>query len=154
MYVSTTIVKSFQSKHDKAHTRHIFPRWLTVLYGGACIFLIPWTILLAYILPQHYVSNHWNIAWAGFDVFEIIFFGLTAILAVKKTSWAALSASVLGTLLITDAWFSILTARTGRSEHKAIIQAIAIELPLSLLSYALALRVFKDIKSLAPPTKL
>jgi hypothetical protein len=134
--------------------RYVFPRWLMAVYGGACVFLIPWTIILAYLLPRHYIANHWDIAWTGFDIFEIFFFGLTAILVLKKTSWSALSATVLGTLLITDAWFSILTARAGRAQDKAVAHAVLIELPLALLSYSLAYRIFKHISSTESPTKI
>ncbi|HET9174645.1 MAG TPA: hypothetical protein VFN56_05215, partial [Candidatus Saccharimonadales bacterium] len=110
-------------RYDDKHLEKVFPKWLPRLYGAACICLIPWTIFLAVKLPPHYQSHHWDAAWTGFDVFLIIAFALTAWLAVKKSSWTALTATALGTILIMDAWFDILTAKPGKAQHEAIAES-------------------------------
>ena len=126
--------------------KHIFPAWLTIIYGTACGFLIPWTIFLGFALPPHYVSHHWDIAWTGFDIFETLLFAVTAFLAIKRSSWTAISASMLGTVILFDTWFDILTASPGRDQHTAVVEALFIELPLAVLSFVLAYRIFSFIR--------
>lgn len=133
-------------RYNDKHLRRVFPGWVPIIYGLACLVLIPWTILLGYLLPPVYVSHHWDVAWAGFDVFEALLFALTAILAVKKSSWTALSAAMLGTVLLIDAWFDVLTARSGMDQYKAIVEALFVELPLAVISYALSHRIFNDAR--------
>jgi len=125
---------------------HVFPDWYSILYGTCCGFLIPWTIFLAYALPQRYVSGHWSIAWVGFDCFEIILFAITALLAIHHSTWTAITSVMLGTTLIIDAWFDILTARTMKTEREAIIEAIVIEVPIAILSFVLTYRVFNYVR--------
>ena len=132
-------------KYDDKHLKHIFPYWLPVLYGGACFVLIPWTVVLGFLLPPNYVSQHWDVAWTGFDTFLVLSFAATAFLAIKKSSWTALSATMLGTLLLVDVWFDVLTSKAGHDSRLAGIQAIA-EVTLAALSYILSLRIFSDVR--------
>lgn len=132
-------------RYDDKHLNRIFPHWVPLLYGAACLVLIPWTVWLAYLLPPRYQSHHWDIAWTGFDIFLVVTFALTAWLAVKKSSWTALSATILGTVLLTDAWFDVLTAKPGREQRDALIESV-IELVLATLSYALAHRIFNEVR--------
>ena len=37
--------------------------------------LIPWIVYLALSLPSRQVSSHYDVAWVGFDVFELIALG-------------------------------------------------------------------------------
>lgn len=133
-------------RYDDKQLRHVFPVWLTLIYGVACGFLIPWTIFLSYVLPPHYVSGHWDVAWAGFDIFEALLFALTALLAIRRSSWTALSASMLGAILLIDAWFDVLTSKSGQDQHTAILEALFVELPLAVLSFALAHRSFNYVR--------
>ena len=122
----------------------IFPSWAAVFYAAACGFLVPWTLFLGSILPTHYVSDHWDIVWAGFDIFEAILFASTAILVVRRSSWAAFSSIMLGTALIIDAWFDLLTARSSKDFKSAIVSAF-LEIPLALVSFLLAQRIFSHL---------
>jgi hypothetical protein len=143
--VGATKNKRLRNYNDR-HLKKVFPSWLPILYGSACVILIPWTAFLAYELPPRYVSHHWDVAWAGFDIAMAGLFALTALLAIKKSSWAALSAVMLSTILVTDAWFDVLTSRPGRQEHLAMAEAVFIELPLAILSFALAHRIFNHVR--------
>jgi hypothetical protein len=138
--------KSSRGKYNDQHLRKVFPAWLPLLYGTACGVLIPWTIYLSYLLPPRYVSHHWDIAWTGFDIFEIILFAMTAVLAVKRSSWTALSAAMLGTVLLMDSWFDVLTANPGREQMQALMDALIIEVPIALISFALAHRIFNEAR--------
>ena len=122
-----------------------FPEWVPLLYGFACLILIPWTIFLAYLLPRKYVSRNWDVAWVGFDIFEIVLFALTAILVVKRSIWTALTSAMLAMVIIIDAWFDILTSKPGRPQFRSVLEAIIIELPLAIISLYLAIVIFKNL---------
>ena len=136
---------SKDNPYNDDRLRRIFPNWYTILYAVVCGFLIPWTILLAYILPPHYVSHHWDIAWVGFDAFEVILFAITSYLAFTRSTWTALTSAMLGTTLLTDAWFDVLTSRTAHAFTTSIIQAV-FEVTFAVLSYILAFRVFNYVR--------
>ena len=138
--------EALKDRYNDQNLKHIFPGWYPIFYGAACAFLIPWTIILGYALPPRYVSSHWDIAWAGFDSLEIVLFALTAVLAVKHSSWMALSSAMLGTVLLIDGWFDVLTARTSKDIHVAIFEALVLELPLAILSFVLSHRIFNYVR--------
>ena len=137
-----------ESSYNDKQLQHIFPNWYTILYAVVCGFLIPWTILLAYILPPHYVSHHWDIAWVGFDAFEVILFALTSYLAFTRSTWTAVTSAMLGTTLLTDAWFDVLTSRTDRAFTTSVVEAF-FEVTLAILSFILAYRVFNYVRKKA-----
>lgn len=120
----------------------IFPNWVPYFYGLLCAVLIPWTIILAYLLPPKYISHNWDIAWTGFDIFMIILFAATAYLAIIKSSYTAISSAMLGTVLLTDAWFDILTSKPGIPQTRSIMEALIIELPLVIISFWLSHKIF------------
>ncbi len=127
---------------SKRTIHNIFPSWVPYFYGFLCATLIPWTIILAYLLPPKYISHNWDIAWTGFDVFMIILFASTAYLAILKSSYTAISSAMLGTVLLTDAWFDILTSKPGLSQTRSIMEALIIELPLVIISFWLSHKIF------------
>ncbi len=133
-------------RYDDRQLKHVFPNWYILIYGAAVGFLIPWTILLSLVLPPHYVSQHWDIAWVGFDSFEILLFALSAVLVLRRSTWAALTSVMLGTTLLIDAWFDIMTTRSHRSLSAAIIEAFVLEIPLAIVSFMVAHRIFNYIR--------
>jgi hypothetical protein len=139
---SHKLTNSFKERH----LEKMFPSWYTILYGAACGFLIPWTIAIAIILPPHYVSNHWDTAWVGFDAFQCLLFAVTAYLTFRHSIWTALTSAMLGTALVIDAWFDIMTARTTKDIRSAIIEAVIVEIPLALISFYLSQRVLNEIR--------
>jgi hypothetical protein len=130
----------------KAKLNNIFPSWVILVYGACCGFLIPWTIFLGEKLPIVYVSTHWDIAWTGLDIMTSILFALTAFFAVKKSSWIAISCSMLAMILVIDVWFDVLTSKPGFDQNAAILEAAIIEIPLSILSMMIAIKIFKSLR--------
>jgi len=122
-----------------------FNQKVTIFYFILAILLIPWTIFLAYVLPIHYNSHHWTLTWVGFDVFEIILFLSTAVLAFKKSSLTAISSAMLGTVLLLDAWFDTLTARPGKPAIKSLLDAILVEIPLALISFYISKKIWNNL---------
>jgi hypothetical protein len=123
--------------------------------------LIPWTIYLGLTLPDRQLSPHYNIAWVGFDVLELIALGATGYFALRGSRYLALTSAAAATLLVVDAWFDIMTSPRDQI-MQAIVLAVLVELPLAAvcgwLSYhtehlcdrRIVLVVGRDVQDLAP----
>src|SRR4051812_17715367 len=44
--------------------------WLLLIVGGVAVALLPWSAYLSATLPSEHLANHWDVAWAGLDLFE------------------------------------------------------------------------------------
>jgi len=123
-------------------------RWrrplLTLLVAVTGI-LVPWTVLLAFTLPSHYVVVHWAVVWIGLDVAEFALLAGTAYLAFRCRPQAALLAWVAATVLCCDAFFDVATASTRVDVTASIVSALIIELPLAGLLFALGWRFFRRV---------
>jgi hypothetical protein len=114
---------------------------LTLMVGGA-IALIPWTIYLAFTLPENYVAHNWPATWIGFDCVLIAFMTATAVLGWLRRQLVLLAAFTTGVLLICDAWFDIMTA--GPSQLRASVLTAALgNLPLAVVMITGAVRIIR-----------
>jgi hypothetical protein len=115
-------------------------RWLAILAFGACVAMVPWTVMLANSLPDRYVTLHWSITWVGFDSLLMLSFAVTGLATWRhhRARWAA--ALVTATLLACDAWFDVSTASTVPDVIGSAVTAVAGELPLAALLLFLAHR--------------
>jgi hypothetical protein len=105
-------------------------RWVGPAFALFSAALIPWIVYLGLTLPAREVSHHYNVAWVGFDVLELVALGATGYFALRHSRYLALTSAAAATLLVVDAWFDILTS--PRHEiMQAIASAIFIELPLA-----------------------
>ncbi|MGW7003528.1 hypothetical protein ACWGCW_12035 [Streptomyces sp. NPDC054933] len=115
------------------------PRWTGPVYLVLSAVLLPWIVYLALTLPQRQLSDHYRMAWVGFDVFLLGQLARTGLYALRErwrtkvTHHAASSA----TLLCVDAWFDTTTS-TSHDRPLAITLALLIELPLAALCWWLA----------------
>jgi hypothetical protein len=105
-------------------------RWAGPAFVACSIALIPWTIYLGVSLPSRQLSPHYNIAWAGFDVLELIALGSTGYFALRRSRYLAITAAAAATLLVVDAWFDIMTS-PRHQVAQAIVLATVVELPLA-----------------------
>jgi hypothetical protein len=115
--------------------------WTAVLALGACAAMVPWTVMLAYTLPERYTAHHWSITWVGFDLLLGASFAVTAgaaLLGRRRAIWAA--TLVTATLLTCDAWFDITTASSPSSLMSSILTGAAGNLPLAGLMIYLGYR--------------
>jgi hypothetical protein len=110
---------------------------LTVLACFA-IAIFPWTGYLAATLPTEHHTRHWDMLWVGFDVGVGMAAIATLVAVVRRARWLTMAASVLGTLLVCDAWFDVLTSIGGRDLRWALVEALCGELPLAGLCFWLA----------------
>jgi hypothetical protein len=105
-------------------------KWVAPAFIFCSLVLIPWIVYLGFSLPTRQISRHYDAAWVGFDIFELIALAATGYLALRRSRYLALASASAATLLITDAWFDVMTS----PRHKlleAIALAVVIELPLA-----------------------
>jgi hypothetical protein len=117
---------------------------VAVFLGLASVVLVPWVGWLAVSLPCRYVSQHWSIAWTGFDTALAGGLAATCVGALRHAAWLDRAAVATATLLGADAWFDIVTSRGGAAVALATLEAIAIELPVAFLCLWLLLAVKRE----------
>ena len=100
---------------------------------GATIALIPWTLLYITQLPNRHTTDHWNVAWTGFDVLLAIALGVTAWSALRERAMLIVGLIVSSALLVCDAWFDVVTSQSGGEMWEAVAEAALAELPLAAL---------------------
>ena len=128
-------------------TTHVLGRlrharlWLLLVLGSVAIVLFPWTAYLSATLPSKHVTHHWQVAWAGFDLFEAAALVATFVAMLKRSAFVTVAASVAGTALLCDAWFDLVTAQPGREFWSALLFALVGELPLAALCFWIAFEV-------------
>ncbi len=106
-----------------------------LITAGACVALVPWTVLLALTLPRQYTASHWTLTWVGFDLVLAGSLAATAWLAYRRRQAVAVAALVTGTLLVCDAWFDLTTASHGGDFLLSAASAVLAELPLALMLF-------------------
>jgi hypothetical protein len=113
------------------------PVWILVVFAGLALALLPWAATLNVILPSRHVARHWDLAWTGFDVGLAGGLAAVAVTAYRRSAWLPRFAMAAGTLLLTDAWFDVLTAGHG-TDRTLSLAGLAIELPLAVLCFRIA----------------
>jgi hypothetical protein len=119
------------------------PRWVAGVYGLLALITIPWTLYLAVTLPTRHLSRHWDISWVGLDLAIVLMLSLNTLFSYFESKWLVMSATATTTLLLTDAWFDVMSARAGRPFMEALVLALLIELPLALLTFSVALKIVR-----------
>ena len=114
--------------------------WVIALFGAIGLGLLPWTIWLSASLKAHHETQHWDLAWSGFDSGLALAFLLTAFAAWRKSPWVGALAAATGTLLVTDAWFDIVLESHADEVRNAVYLAVFAELPVAVLCFWIAYR--------------
>jgi hypothetical protein len=94
--------------------------------------LLVWTLYLTYSLPSRHLTEHYDIAWVGFDIALLAAFAATTWFAVRSSQWLVPAAAATGTMLLCDAWFDVVTSTPG-GRLEAVLEAAFAELPLALI---------------------
>ena len=126
----------------------LVPRWVALLLTAIVAGLVVWTLYLTYALPARHVTDHWRIAWAGFDLGLALALATTALGVAREAQWVDATAAVSATLLVTDAWFDIVLADPGGERVEAIVLAAIGEIPLALFCVWIVLNAERAIGSL------
>ena len=117
---------------------------------GATIALIPWTLLYITQLPNRHTTDHWNVAWTGFDVLLAIALGVTAWSALRERAMLIVGLIVSSALLVCDAWFDVVTARTTSELVQAGVEAALVEIPLAILCFWMASNLARAVEVALP----
>jgi hypothetical protein len=120
-------------------------RLLLFIVGGVAVGLLPWTAYLSVTLSSEHVTDHWDVVWAGLDLFEASSLIALFVAVVRRSRFVPMLAAVAGTALVCDAWFDVMTAGPGRDFHWALAEALLAELPLAALCYWLAFEATEAI---------
>src|SRR5262245_16631368 len=102
------------------------PRWAVPLFGLSGLLLVPWVVLLVFVLPSTHRSAHWDVAWAGFDVVLALLLVTVAITAWRRSPWLEGAATAAAALLFVDAWFDVLTSSTSAELAVALVEAVLV----------------------------
>jgi hypothetical protein len=113
--------------------------------------MIPWLVLLAIQLPTSAQAAHWSTAWVGLDAMEAVGLLATGQLHIRRDDRRCLAAAITGTLILIDAWFDVTTALPGTGQLMSVALAVCIEIPVSMLCLALAVRTLPRHRPEVPP---
>jgi hypothetical protein len=130
--------------------RWLIPPWTAPALFTCAVVLVPWIALLFATLPRHYVANHWDVAWGGFDVGLGLALATTAALVARRSPYAEVAATITGTLLVCDAWFDVLTSRGVSDVAQAAASALFIELPLAAVCFWMAHNLAQAVEIARP----
>jgi hypothetical protein len=108
------------------------PRWIAPLFAGLGLLTVPWTVFLAFTLPERATAHHYRLAWVGFDIAIIVALFMTAYMAWQGRRAVIIPAVVTATLLVVDAWFDVLTSG-GKGLAVSGASALFAELPLAVV---------------------
>jgi hypothetical protein len=115
--------------------------WLGIMTSGTLV-LIPWTVYLAFALPDDYLVHDWTALWVGFDLLLLVLMAATAIFGMLRRQVMLLTAFATGILLICDAWFDLMTA--GPDDlWLSLVTALLIEVPLAVFMIRGAQRILR-----------
>ncbi|MGW1290050.1 hypothetical protein ACWDBD_48600 [Streptomyces sp. NPDC001118] len=122
-------------------TRSGLPRWVGPLYLMLSAILLPWIVYLSHSPPGRQLSEHYRMAWVGFDVFLLGQLARTGAYALRsrRRDRVPPHAAASAAMLCVDAWFDI-TASTPHDLPLSLLLAAAVELPLAGLCWWLATR--------------
>jgi hypothetical protein len=111
----------------------VIRRLLLVFLGAAAVFLVPWTVYLAYTLPTTFDTGQWNLAWVGFDAGLGCCFALACWLGWRRHRAAVPMLAATATLLCCDAWFDVLLDWASPDRWTSVAMALGAELPIAAL---------------------
>jgi hypothetical protein len=143
--VRRDLIERLQRPRDEVFLPSIARRMrrnrVTLMTAGA-IGLIPWTVYLSFSLPANYVAHNWPATWIGFDCLLIAFMVATAVLGWLRRQVVVLPAFTTGVLLVSDAWFDVLTAGP-KQVWISVLAGALINLPLAALLITGAVKILR-----------
>jgi hypothetical protein len=116
----------------------VLRKWAAPIFALVAVALLPWAFWLSTALPSRHLSEHWDVAWAGFDLLLAAALAATALAAFRRWPMLQDAATASGSLLLVDAWFDVVTSDSGRELAMALTLALLCELPLAALCFWVA----------------
>jgi hypothetical protein len=109
------------------------PRWLGPLAVCCTVGIVPWIVYLGLTLPDQQHTDHYAMAWLGFDSGMCVVLAALCYCAIKRKPATELLAAVAATLLVVDAWFDVVTSEDLDAFWLALTTALLAELPLAVI---------------------
>jgi hypothetical protein len=101
---------------------------------ASIIGFLPWIIYLGITIPSTVRSQHYDIAWLGFDCAMWTVLAVLALCALRRHAATGPVAAIASMMLVVDAWFDVFTSSAKHGEMAlAIVLAFCGELPLAIL---------------------
>ena len=113
-------------------------RWAAPAFVICSLMLLSWIAVLGTTLPQRQLSQHYRLAWTGYDVLLALGLAGTAVAALRRSRLLPIAGSATGALLVADAWFDVLTSSGGWDIAEAVAMSVLAELPLAFVCFWLA----------------
>jgi hypothetical protein len=126
------VVSKNRGSFDPAHA------WFRRVCLVAVVVLIPLFMTVASVSPRTEQLHNLRLFWSGLDVFELIGMALTGLCLLRRSPNLVGAATITGTLLMSDAWFNIITT-IGKSQIAALVMAF-VEVPVAVYSFVIARR--------------
>lgn len=136
-------------KDVQDHVAPGVPRWMPAAFVLLAFALAPWIAWLAFHLPDRQLADHWSVAWVGFDAALAVALAATGVFLARRSAFSGLLAAMSGTLLITDAWFDVLTSH-GTDLAIALVMAFCLELPLAAICMWVGVNIGRVLSDARP----
>jgi hypothetical protein len=108
------------------------PRWIAPLAICCVIGMVPWMVYLGLTLPERVRSDHYDIAWLGFDSAMWLVLVALAFFAFRRHPATGPVAAIASAMLLVDGWFDVTTSDSG-GIALALLLAVCGELPLAII---------------------
>ena len=127
-----------EGDQESGNSRNQCPDGCRTCISWLLLFSSPCSSTLRRLLPRTAQLYNLRFFWTGLDIFELIGLALTAWCLFRRSRYVAVTATITGTLLFSDAWFNFVTT-VGKAQRAAIVMACA-EVPISIYSFVIARR--------------
>jgi hypothetical protein len=108
-------------------------RVLLLIVGAAAVCLVPWTIYLAGVLPDHHRIGEWRLAWVGFDIALLCCFALATYLGLRRRRAAVPMLAATAAMLLCDAWFDVVFDWSSHDRWESVLLAVCAEVPMAVI---------------------
>lgn len=108
------------------------PRWITWFALCVAVGFFGWIVYLATDIRSIVTTQHYDVAWMGFDVLELSMVAGAALAAWRHHRSTTIFTAICAVMFAVDAWFDVWTSPRGTVLGAALL-AVCLELPLVAL---------------------
>lgn len=108
------------------------PRWLGPFAVCGVIGMLPWIVYLGVTLPGRARTDHYDLAWVGFDCAMLLVLAALAVAAFRRHPATGPVAAIAAAMMVIDAWFDVTTSHGGGFLVAVLLAAFA-EVPLAII---------------------
>lgn len=125
-----SVVDTFEQAIGHHRRAMPLPRWLAPAAVCAVLGMLPWVVYLGMTLPGRARTDHYDVAWVGFDCAMLLVLAALAVAAFRRHPATGPVAAVAAAMFTVDAWFDVTTSHGG-GFIVSLLLAIFAELPLA-----------------------